>query len=155
MVNSQLVQEVSDAFKIDERVEKIPNALPVVDVTPKFTLQGIVKSQSLLNGTSVTIYRTPVKGRFWITGANIAYQKDATATSTSFAIAFTPKKTNVAQNLISLPTLTLVAGSNSQNTPTFNPIEVKPDTDINITSATNVANFRVTAQIYGFLDEVN
>jgi len=153
MVNSQMIKEVVDAFKLDLNTEIIPTVIPVCEVNPKFTKMGISRSQSLTNATANTIYTTPATQDFYLTGGCLSFVRDATATSTLFNIQYYDEH-GQTQNLLTFAGVTLTAGSGAAATPLFNPIKVQRGTIISINSSTNTGNFKVTAQVYGYIDEV-
>ncbi len=152
MVNSQLQKEISDAFKIDERIEKIPSAIPVCEVNPKVVKNGFAYVGTATNATSSIIVTTPTTGVFYITGLALTIIKDATATSTVTNISgIIDGQTKI---LISLPSITLTAQSISISISLIHPIKIDSGTNISVLNGTNVANITAKACIYGFLDEI-
>jgi hypothetical protein len=154
MVNSQVTREIVEALKLDINVQAIPSPIPVIEVGVKQVKRGMNRSQSLANATSGTIFTTPVDQDFYITGANLTFVRDATATSALFNISYTDEG-GQSQNILTFAGVTLNLGYGATQTPPMHPIKVARGTNINLNSSTNVGNFKVTAQVYGFIDEVN
>lgn len=154
MVNSQVVAEIVNALKLDQQVDNIPNPIPVIEVGVQSIKKGISRSQSAANATQTLIYATPTNADFYLTGGNLTFQKDATATSTLFNIAYVDEN-NQAQNLLTFGLVTLNAGVGSTQTPPFHPIKCARGSNITINSSTNTGNFKTTGQIYGYIDEVS
>jgi hypothetical protein len=153
MVNSQVTKEIIDELKLDQNVDQIPTAIPVIEVGVQSVKRGLNKSQSISNATSATIYATPTDQDFYLTGANLTFVRDATATSTLFNITYYDEN-GVQTNLLTFAGVTLNLGYGATQTPPMHPIKVKRGTNINLVSSTNNANFKATGQIYGFLDEI-
>lgn len=154
MANWQVTQEIIQALKLDINVDKIPQPIPVVEVGVQSIKKGVSASQSCTNATTATVYTTPTDRDFYITGGNLTFVRDATATSALFGLGYTDENGG-SQNLLTFAGVTLNACWGSTQTPQMHPIKVKRGTNIVITSSTNVGNFKATGQIYGFIDEMS
>lgn len=155
MVNSQMVKEISEAFKIDERIEKIPNAIPVCEANPKIIKNGFTKYNVLNAATSAVIYTTPADQDFYLTSAAIAFIKDSSSTSTLFQINYTEANASTSIPLLYYPSITLTAQSGSNNIVLPHPVKIKRNTQITISTDQATAVVRAAGTISGFIDEVN
>jgi len=153
MVNSQMIKEVSEAFKIDERVEKVPSAIPVCEVNPK-VIKNIRSIATSTSSTSQTIVTTPIDQDFYLVGCTLSVTKDATATSVGTSITYTDEY-SLSSSLCRIAGLTLTPQSQTVSVQLTHPILVKRNTAINLTNSTNVANIFAQAIIFYFIDEVN
>lgn len=154
MVNTQVIEEIEDALKIDRRVERAPSPLPVIEVGVKSIKNCITASQSNTSATSATLFTTSNDCDTYLTGASLTWIRDASATSTLFAIYYVDEN-GLNKILLSVGGITLTAGSGSTITPPMHPIKLKRGSNVTITSTTNVANFKLTGQIYYFIDEIS
>lgn len=154
MVNSQVVKEISNALKIDERIEKIPAALPVIEVGIK-SVKPLLNAQASANntGAAVTILAAQDKD-VYISAATLSYIKDATSTSTSTQIKYYDEN-NKLKNLIFIPTLTLTAGYQTVHVTFNHPIKIYKNTAITLEHSAGVANISGTATVFYYVDEVN
>jgi hypothetical protein len=153
MVNSQVVQEIVNALKIDLLAEKVPSPIPVIEVGTKNVKNAIAKSNSATNATTATIYTTPTTSDFYITGAYLSVIKDVTSTSVGTAITFV-RDANT-ETLLSIPSITLTVQSECMSCDLKNAIKCDRGTIIAVTNTTNVANIKATGTIIGILDEIN
>lgn len=154
MVNSQLVQEIVNATKLDLRVQAIPNATPTYEVNPKVVKNGLSINGSAINSASTTLITTPSDQDFYIYGYQVGYIKDATATSALTAINYTDEN-GTAKVLVGLPTLTLTAGIQSTSLTLPNKIKCKKGSAITLTNSTATGNISANATIFYLIDEVN
>ena len=126
--------------------------IPTFETNPRLVKDGTCYVGANTNSTATTMVTLPADKQFYITGACITTQKDATATSTSFNISIT-KDAEVGKQIIVTPGVTLTAGIIGNSIMFSNPIKVDKGTAIIINSATNVGNFRTSAVISGYFDE--
>jgi hypothetical protein len=153
MVNSQIVKETTEAFKLDRNIDTFPVVVPVVEVGVKSVKEGLSRSTSLVNATSATLYTAPSDQDCYLTGATLSLIKDVTATTTTIAIQYVDIN-GANQNILSIGSITLTVHTSQVVTPNMHPIKLLRGSAVTITSATNVATFKANGQIYFFLDEV-
>jgi hypothetical protein len=154
MVNSQIQQEISNAFKIDERVEKIPSAIPVVDVSLKHSKSINVIESGIGTATSTTIYTTPTSQFFYLKGFLLNHLRDGANPGTTYGLSFV---VNGATKTINFPVRTALALTNPiiQSLELENPIKIDKGTTINVLNADATVLVKTSLCIYGFLDEVD
>lgn len=155
MVNSQVTREISNAFKIDERVTKLPAAIPVVEVGVKSVKElNVVKTLLCHNAASTTLYTTPENEDFYLLGGSMSLKiSSGTESSTEFYITcvISGVRTNILGH---------AAASNAYQTvlPVYfmsnHPIKVDKNTTITVTMNAPAAGDRAMASIYGYKDEV-
>lgn len=154
MVNSQVVSEIEKALKIDKQVEKIPAAIPVVEVGIKSVKDIKIGYATATNTTSTTILTTPTDRDFYVVGGFLTGAKDAGATTTNLNVKVTIDGT-------STPLLRITTLSGTANQAAFgsislpHPIKVDRGTNIVLESGTNAANVTLAGAVYYFLDEVS
>ena len=153
MVSSAILKRTSNAFKIDERVEKIPNASPVVEVGK--SIINVILTGLADNATSGTILTTPTDTRsFYIVGYCLSVRKDAGATSVWSGITCV-----VDSNTVNLTRIRYNGAGTAQTTmgnvpfTFYSPIKVDKGTVIAVVNNTNNANITAEAIIYGYYEE--
>lgn len=155
--SSRMLRELQDAAKIQISRDKIPNQIadkvvPVMEVNPRLTrIVNVVRTSSIANSTSSTIYTTPINQDFYLTNASLAVIKDATATATYFRLNVVID--GATQRLLVIPSLTLTAQTLGLSSNLMFPLKVDRNTAITIDSDTNVANHKAQAVIVGYIDE--
>lgn len=155
MVNSQIIKETQEAYKTDIRVEKIPTALPVVEVGLKGSkCAHIVRGIDSNNSTATTIYTTPTDQDFYLTFASLVFKSATTGQATLIRLKVVID--SVDRYLLGLPNFTATGTTSPANI--FNagnhPIKVDRGTTIQILADVADAEDRVYASIAGYLDEV-
>lgn len=155
--NSETINEMVKAAGIQTANELPTRTLsnqivPVMEVNPKLTrITDFARTATLTNGTSTTLITAPAlatKQKLFITGANLSYIKDATATSTGMVVQSTVDSQTI--NLVQCVGLTLTA-ANGAMSQTFNPpLQIDPGATITIASSTGTANVSVRGSIFGF-----
>jgi len=153
MVNSQVVSEISNALKIDERVEKIPNPIPVVEVGIKSIKNGLIRGIGLSNSTQITVLTTSAVADTYITGITLSLIKDATSTSTSVDVRCSIN--GAVTTLVSIPCFTLTPQITSIYVPFIHPVKLDRGANMTLNSTTNVANIAARVDVQYFLDEIN
>lgn len=153
--NSNLTKELVDVARIQVSSDKVPNQIadkvvPVIDVNPKHSRNtNLVKVGVLANSTSGNIFTTDSIKDTYITGVQLGYIKDATATTTLISVAVTLEEQG-STTIVSLPSLTLTAAYDSIFIPFNNPLKLQRSTTPTVRSATNVGNISANAVLYGF-----
>lgn len=152
MVNSQVVAETAQAFKLDLNVDKIPAPIPVIEVGVKSVKNAIAANAGLSNATSATVYTCPSNQDFYLTSCILNMIKDAT--STSLYVTLRVYINGQSTTLIYIPCFTLTAQTMSCNLIFPHPLKLDRGSQINVLSDTNVANIKAYGSISGFIDEV-
>lgn len=157
MVNSQLVAETNNTFKIDTRVEKTPSAIPVAEVGLKGSKSiHIVASGTATNSNSTTIYTTPTDQDFYLTFASLHVNNaDAAGTSTLEQLTLVINGARVAI----LSQVSRVSTNHSGRAASIfqtdrHPIKVDRGTTITLTLNAVSASDLAVANIAGYLDEI-
>lgn len=153
MVNSQVVREVENAFKIDTRVTSTPNPIPVIEVGVKSIKNITAASAIASNATSATILTAPADRDLYIVGVSLSVIKDVTGTSTESTISATIEANTV--KLISIVGISLTVQSGSDCVSFSHPIKVDKGSIVNVTNTTAVANTRANGTVYYFIDDIN
>jgi hypothetical protein len=151
MVSTELINNIIDASKIDVRVTSIPNALPVYEVNPKLMRDGFAIAGSLNNATSVTILTASTTGKTYIDGFQVAWTKDASATTTAIYVSAI---ISIAKTVLTIPLTTLRVGDGVCNIMLRHPLLIDKGSILTLNSLTNVANFTAGIVVYGHFDEV-
>ncbi len=156
MVNSQVVKEVIDGFKLDLNSDKIPPIIPVIDVNLKHNKNiDIIRTGECFDATSAIIYATPTSGDFYLKSVVVSSIRDSTATALFYGVTavingvtvFIVKVPQRATNAITPPSVCQISFDN--------PIKIDKNSNINVVSDTNVALIKVTATIHGYIDEIS
>jgi hypothetical protein len=158
MVNSQVIKEISNAFKIDERVSPIPQALPVVEVGLKSTKTAdIFAASTATNTASTTVYTTPTTGDFYLTFAALSIRcASVAAQSEIFRLTATINgATCHILQLVNLANLGNLACTSTEFRGEQRPIKIDKGTNIIMTMNAPTSSDRMGAVIHGFVDEVN
>lgn len=157
--NSDLTKELVDAARIQSSRDKVPNQIaekvvPVMEVNPKLMRRtNYLRNGVLNNATSATIATTPTDRELFITNAMLGYIKDGTSTATLITLDLMLDGGTSNTAVISIPSLSTTAGSDSISVQFANPIKVAKGTLIRIQSDTNIANIRVTGTVQGYTVE--
>lgn len=152
--NPEMVRELRDSLKA-QGFEAMPlnvagTLQPVIEVNPRLLRRcSIVKTNTLSNGTSATIYTTPTDADFFLVGGFVSYTKDATSTSTNSNLRVTIDGATADVLIISGLTLTAEGKAASISFPV--PIKVDRGTNILLLNSTAVANIRSHGGITGYL----
>ena len=157
MVNSQLITQIINAFKLDMRVDKIPNATPTVEVNPKIIKSVIVKSGAKTTTGGFTLLATPLNQDVFLKTISFGMVKDVTCDVAINLAGVSAVIDGVTTNLLSVPMLTLTA-QDQNKTINFGPAGIKIDRNSNILIISNTyaaGLMNRTAEISYFLDEVN
>jgi hypothetical protein len=140
--NSDLIKALIDGARLHAAAEKIPDKIasvvvPVLDVTPSFhRIVNIVK----FNGTSSTgssiIYTTPTNKDFYLAGAFISANFDATADNVLTRMLVFINSTDIQLLQMNKNSLTAFSGYMNREFTTL--IKIDRGTPITITSAFTV-----------------
>jgi len=157
MVSSSIIEEIQQATK-QPTLAGLPDRLSSFiqsscECNPKLTKDGFVASNSLTNATSGALMTAPSSDfGMYICSAQMSWVRDATATSLLFNLIYV-NEYGATINFLSVPGVTLTAGSGSTSIVFPHPLKVLPGSALTINSSTNVGNFKVSAQINYYLDE--
>jgi len=132
MVNSQVVSEIIESFKLDRYVDKIPAAIPVIEVSPKLlqdtrNASGVLATSGVITVLSGTLNPT-TRVRLKTIIASII--KDATCDVATGSIGVTATMGGTSKNLISIPVITLTAQEQSIAISFPNPILIDVGTSV-------------------------
>jgi hypothetical protein len=155
-MNSQVIREIVNAFKIDLLAEKIPQPIPVVEVGVKSSKTiDVVRSAAVTNAASTTLYTTPTDQDFYLTFASLN-TKNASAAGSATIIAV--NVTIDGQVRMLLGHVNFVSTNTTGPTSPFicgnHPIKVDRNTAITLTMDSPTTSDRAFASIAGYLDVV-
>lgn len=156
MVNSQVIHEIVDALKIDERVEPIPNAIPTIEVGYKRNSSGVMLLST--RATSGTMYINPATGYdFYITSINFNFAKDAAcdAATGTMTITAVPYDTGVSQIIFAVPHITLTASEYTGTITFANPLRLLRNSQIQQAQTYAAGTLSRTINISGFYDKTS
>ncbi len=153
--NSDLIKGMANDAQIQLNRDYPPQQLadkvvPVMETNPRILQKlNYTHSNTATNATSATIYTTPTDQDFYLSAVALAIIKDATSTSVKSAITATIN--GVAQDLLSIPEITLTAQTAQMSLAFPKDILIDKGTNIVVTNSTNVANILATGVIFGYL----
>jgi len=160
--NSDLIREIIDGAKLQSN-QGVPQELdnkviPVMEVNPALLPKGniLVSLAGTATLSATTAYATLANKRTFVTGASMAFSKDATndTSTAAWTLTLTPKG-KTARVFCGIGKLTLTTEHDSVSVD-FPPIEVEPGTNITRSSFTFTAG---TADyvyiIYGYEIELS
>lgn len=154
ITSSDAIQRFVDEAKL-QSANGVPTQLnnqivPVFEVNPRLTrFCDIVKTNSIANQTSATIYTTPTDKDFFLTSASLSYIKDVTSTSTGVAINVTIN--GLATSVLALPGITLTVSQGQISNTFLHPLKIDRNTNIAVISSTSVANIKAQGCISGYI----
>ncbi len=155
MVNSQVTAEISNALKIDERVENIPSPIPVIEVGIKRTKNAIIKeAHSSLSGAT-TIYTTPADMDFYLCSISMSIVKNAACDAATGYIGVYGTINGQTQYLLTSVWITLTAERIDINITFPHSIKIDRNTSIRLGGVFAAGVMERTACITGFIDEVS
>ncbi len=152
MVNSQVVAEIVDAFKLDRLQDNIPSPVPVIEVGVKSTKNSYTISQTSSN-TSATVLTTSDTNNTYITGVMLSVIKDSSATSTSSRVRCS--QGGVYKDLAIITGITLTAQQDTTAITFNHPVLVDKNTAVTLTNSTNTAVVFAGCIVNYYIDEVN
>jgi len=141
--------------KTDIQVEKIPAALPVIEVGLKGSkCAQVVRGLVLTNATAGTIYTTPTDQDFYLTFASLTFKTATTGLMTQITLKVVIN--TLSQNI--LGAVNFAATGTTGPTAVFNcgnhPIKIDRGTTIEILMDAANDKDRAYGTINGYLDEV-
>lgn len=151
--NTRIKNYFIDILKLNPLQDVIPDYVrqdiqPVVEIDKPFT--NIVRYGSCVNAAAVSLYTTPTDKDFYLTAAQIAFIKDATATSVRSTIVATVD--GVQQRILDIPQITLTAQTGGLTISFPYPIRIDRGTQILTSGSTTTGNITTDAVIYGYVD---
>lgn len=156
--NAEVTNGLAKNAGIQINVDKVPNELaekivPTFETNPDaIRKSNRVTSGSLTNATSANIITTEADRDTYLVGVIMHYIKDATATSTEFAVQVTPENQSI-QNILRVGGITLTADSGSVSISLPYPLKLKRNATQLLYSATNVGNFTVKCSLIYYVVE--
>jgi len=154
--NSDLTKALIDGAKLQTSSDRVPAELaekvvPVMEVNPKLLRRAEVCSVgAATNATSGTVYTIPADKEFYCTASSMSVIKDASSTSV-FSSMIATGMDGQTITLLTIPSITLTAQSESEALSFVPPLKIKPGTTIALTNSTNVANINTRGTITGYL----
>jgi hypothetical protein len=159
MVNSEVIHEIVDALKLDERVDTIPSPIPVVEVSYKMSRQGVCCGNQ--SGASGTLFLSSgVLGNatqsFYVTQISSSFVKNAACdiASGTLAINLIPDDTGIATNIARIPLLTLTAERGDINLHFRNPLKLQNNSNITLSGTFTAGEMQRTLTAVGFLSSI-
>ncbi len=113
--------------------------MPIVDVSPMKIKVANVRSNTLTNGTTVTLLSSQNDRDIYITSACLSVTRDVTATSITSAINIQDQD-GVSRDLIRMGFITLTASKDNVSVSFPHPVKIKRNSNVYIVNNTNVAN---------------
>jgi hypothetical protein len=159
MVNSQVVAETIEAFKLDKQRDNIPNPIPVIEVGTKSTKNGFCLTANKTTTGSLSISAADLRvtdKTFFLTGFTFDMIKDATCDIATgnipvFSVLF---DTGVSVNLAALSVLTLTAQNMSISIHLSHPIKILKNSSISLGGTFSLGTMSRSLTVYGYVDEV-
>jgi len=152
MVNSQVVREVTEAFKIDRNVEALPQAIPTVEVGVKSTKEPyIISNYRILTGN---LAGTVIPEGFYLMALQFGLVKDATCDVATGRASITAATAQGTVELTNIPILTLTAQEFNVFVDLKHPLKINAGSSIT-SSLTYTAGLMSRSYILiGYIDEV-
>jgi len=157
-MNSEVISEIRNAFKINSATERTPNAIPVIEVGTKCVKNAFTSYGTATNATSANILvitsASFANKAVYITGATLSVIKDATSTSVLSAIRYTDENGS-STNLLNIPGITLTPQAQSIAINFSHPLKASLSSAITVTNSTNVGNVTATGTIYYYTEDIS
>jgi len=153
-MNSNVINEVRDALKIQNATEKIPNCIPIIEVGYKATLP--VRLASLTKSTTGTgdiIATTANTKQLYIKYVSFSMIKDATCDVATGSLSLSATIAGAVKEIALIPVITLTAQSESINIVFNNPIKIDPNTAVTLGAQTFTAGVLVRTAVIGFFED--
>lgn len=161
MVNSLTTKEIVDSLRIEQQVEKIPNAIPVVEVNPKVVKNSLVVAEHAAATGSLTVISASTgittRGDVYITCIHYMVTKDANCDVATGTINLTATSAELGSvlNLLKIPVITTTASSISGTLNFPHPFKVARNTAISLTGTYTAGLMSRSISITYFIDETN
>lgn len=123
--------------------------IPVIDIN-KPIVNVVVSASTATTGTA-TAYTTPTDKDFYLTGAVLSFQADATADNTS--VFFTATINGVGTPIVNFRKLTTTATTQAIPITFSEPIKIDRNTNITYTSAFTVGACARSINLYGYISD--
>jgi len=152
-MNTQVYNEIRDALKLNLNVERMPNAIPVIEVNPKIVKNGFL--ENLKKGTSGggTVFTSNSNKLTYITQIVFTMVKDATCDVADGTLGVSFNIDNKAY-YIDIPILTLTAQNQTITINFEHPVLMDKGSNFVFSSNTfTVGKMWRSVAITGFLDE--
>lgn len=149
----EVIQKLIDGLRLDVGLERIP--MVVMDrVVPTFDIGedkdiNIVSSGSSASTGTVTVFTTPTDQDFYLFGASLSYDKDATADNTIIQMIATPRG-KAAANIMNVLNITTTARQDSLVVAFERGILLDRNSTITLTGAFTVGALTRAANIWGY-----
>jgi len=157
MVNSQLVKEVVDAFKLDLNVEKIPQVVATSESNPKLVREGNLKqSSTAATGAMSLIAAAEYTGKYvYLRSLSLTLAKDATCDVATGLFSITSTIEGVSKSLGSIAMLTLTAQSETQQFVYNPPIRIDKGASVTGTNSFTAGAMLRGAVLVYYVDETS
>jgi hypothetical protein len=155
MVNSQVVSEIVNAFKLDTNVDKIPNAIPVIEVGTK-SVKNILVAPLTAPATGLqTILTTSTTNDTIIYCIVMSYNKNATCDIATGQIYIDAVLGGKITHIALLNVITLTAEKDNLIIPLPHGLKIDRGTNIQMSGTFTAGVLIRSADLYYILDEVS
>jgi len=156
-MNSQLITETRDAFKINVANERVPNPIPVVEVGSKMVKNGFVRYADLSTTGNITITSAGFTNDWYLTGMYIGLVKDSNCDTTSVAVSgfISDVSTSSSTIIVKLPVITTTAQQITVFVPFEHPIKMSKLQAITMTGTFGAGIMYRTISVMGYFDELS
>jgi len=123
------------------------------DVMPEDTsriARGAIRSTT----GATTLLTTPTDRDFFMTGATLGMQSDATADNTFCVLTATPFDSNASSNILLLPKITLTAFSGATQTSFVPPLKLARGSVISMSHTFTVGASNISGTVTGYNKEI-
>jgi hypothetical protein len=153
-MNSSLIQETKNAFKINLGTEQIPKAIPVVEVGDKSVKNLRHSDVTVTNATSGSIISAASHAQqdYYLVGFRFQVVKDAGANSTDFALVLTSDQSTLYFKKL-LTAATIEEKDVTVMFPTGHAIKIDKNTAVTVSNQSGTANIKIFCEIFYYVDE--
>lgn len=158
--NSEVIQELRNAAKLQLGKDRIPNFLssgivPTIELSSKLVKNGIAKATSQTTTGTTTIYATPATQDFYLCGIEYGFVKNATCDVATGTLNVTATINGSAQTIATIPVLTLTAERGDRFIYLSHPIKIDRGINIQLSGTFTAGAMSRSATVYGFIDETS
>lgn len=156
--NSEVLQELRDAAKLQLGKDKIPDFLssgimPTIELNPKIVKIAQIRSnQSTISGT-LAVYTTSSTKDTYLIGASLSVAKDAACDTATGRYALQTTINGRTIDIVSVAFVTLQALDGQQTALFPHPVKIDRGAAINITGTFAAGILSRSAQVYFYEDE--
>jgi len=155
MVNSQVSNEIVEAFKIDRQVERIPQAIPVIEVGIKSVKNNKAASFARTTTGTASLYASSAINKTYITGLQVSFIKDAACDIATGDINISTTIGGISTIIARFAVITLTADTQSVYIDFKHPLLIDRSATISFTATYAVGLMVRCGTIYYYEDEIN